>query len=79
VIGVDADVDPDLRIDAFSGPIHFCGLDDALIPVRARGSSRDLSGRFVPAGGSFAIRAHYAGSKPRGGRFGAVVRSRLDP
>jgi hypothetical protein len=33
----------------------------------------------VPAGGSFAIKAHYVGSNPRGGRFGAVVCARLDP
>jgi hypothetical protein len=33
----------------------------------------------VPAGGSFAIKAHYVGSNPRGGRFGAVVYGRLDP
>lgn len=28
----------------------------------------------VPAGGSFAIKAHYVGSNPRGGRFRAIVR-----
>jgi hypothetical protein len=139
VIGVD--VDPDLAIDAFSGPIRFRGLDNALIPVTCDGPSRvlpDKSAWFiarsarafrpsrlkidrysqewmivdvhvdgksqfpqagvipgdafhpdtkdcfaafnvVSAGGSFAIKAHYVGSNPRGGRFGAVVRGRLDP
>ena len=138
VIGVD---DPNLAIDAFSGPIRFRGLDNALIPVTCDGPSRvlpDKSAWFiaraarafrpsrlvidrnsrdwrivdvhvdgksqfpqagvvpgdafhpdtqdcfaafdvVPAGGSFAIRAHYVGSNPRGGRFGAVMRGRLDP
>jgi hypothetical protein len=33
----------------------------------------------VPAGGSFAVKAHYVGSNSRGGRFGAIVRGRLDP
>jgi hypothetical protein len=141
VIGVDVNVDPDFGIDAFSGPIRFRGLDDALIPVTCDGPSRVLPNKSawfiarserafrpkgleidhhsqdwrivdvhvdgksqfpqageipgdafhpntldcfaafdgVPAGGSFAIRAHYVGSKPRGGRFGAVVRGRLDP
>jgi hypothetical protein len=138
---IGADVDPDLAIDAFSGPIRFRGLDNALIPVTCDGPSRvlpDKSAWFigrserafrpsrlaidrysqdwmivdvhvdgksqfvqagvipgdlfhpdtldcfatfnvVPAGGSFAIKAHYVGSNPRGGRFGAVVRGRLDP
>jgi len=141
VIGVDVDVDPDLTIDAFSGPIRFRGLDDALIPVTCDGPSRvlpDKSAWFiarstrafhpsrlaidrrsqdwrivdvhvegksqfpqagvipgdafhpdtldcfatfdvVSTGGSFAIKAHYVGPNPRGGRFGAVVRGRLDP
>jgi hypothetical protein len=138
VIGVD---DPDLAIDAFSGPIRFRGPDNTLIPVTCDGPSRvlpDKSAWFVarservfhpkrleidrhsrdwmivdvhvdgksqfpqagvipsdafhpdtldcfaafdvvPVGGSFAIKAHYVGSNPRGGRFGAVVRGRLDP
>jgi len=138
VIGVD---DPDLTIDAFSGPIRFRGPDNALIPLTCDGPSRVLpdksawyiarserafrpsrleidrsssqdwmivdvhvdgkpqfpqagvipGDRFhpdtldcfatfnvVPAGGSFAIRAHYVGANSRGGRFGAVVRGRLD-
>jgi hypothetical protein len=33
----------------------------------------------VPVGRSFAIKAHYVGSNPHGGRFGAVVRERLNP
>jgi hypothetical protein len=33
----------------------------------------------MPAGGSLAIKAHYVGSNPRGGHFGAVVRGRLAP
>ncbi len=140
VIGVD---DPDLAIDAFSGPIRFRAPDDALIPVTCDGPSRvlpDKSAWFiarparafrpsrleidrhchsqdwkivdvhvdgksqfpqagvipgdafhpdtrdcfatfdvVSAGGSFAVKAHYVGSNPRGGRFGAVARGRLDP
>jgi len=140
VIGVD---DPDLAIDAFSGPIRFRAPDNALIPVTCDGPSRVLPDKnawfiarsarafhpkrleidrdrhsqdwrivdvhvdgksqfpqagvipgdafhpdtldcfaafdVVPADGSFAIRAHYVGSNPRGGRFGAIVRGRLDP
>jgi hypothetical protein len=140
---IGADVDPDLAIDAFSGPIRFRGLANALIPVTCDGPSRvppDKSAWFIArskrafrpsrleinrhshsqdwmivdvhvdgktqfpqagvipgdlfhpdtldcfatfnvvlAGGSFAIKAHYVGLNPRGGRFGAVVRGRLDP
>jgi hypothetical protein len=44
---IGADVDPDLTIDAFSGPIRFRGLDNVLISVTCDGPSRVLPDKSV--------------------------------